>query len=218
MSKSGQYLLFTPTLKEASAIAGTKTIVTKDGFQGILWQDYLIITTGPGKTNAAATVSRYLSTEKYDKSKILVLAGIAGVYQDTPLAVGDVCLIRDDYFADEALFTGDTLIGTDEMGFPVCENNKISCHIIDTALPVCDSNTVSMISGTKKLAHIYQKKTGAWTESMEGASFALAASYFGLKTIQIRAISNYCGDKQEWNAKKALKNLQKAMESLFGQG
>jgi hypothetical protein len=122
-------------------------------------------------------------------------------------------MIRWEFFADEAMLCDGELIGVDEIGFPVCEGNKVKLHTPDWGFEICDSNTVSLIAASPILSDLYHKKTGALLESMEGAPFGLAAGYFSLKAVQIRSISNFTGGKDDWDIKKGISALKEALES-----
>jgi futalosine hydrolase len=128
-------------------------------------------------------------------------------------------MISFDHFVDECLpsFHPPKLTGTHEMGFPICEGNKVEFDTdFGKQLPVFTANTVSMLSATDELASLYQSKTGASVESMEGAAFGLVCDYLNIKAIQIRGISNYCGERknQEWDIKKAIQAIQNVLDLI----
>ena len=208
-----EYTFFVPTVKEAAAIFGSGKITERDGFLYLIDTPHTVVIAGFGKVNAAVTLTKYLY--KNLSYGMPVLMGIAGAYREAGLTTGDIVMIKNDYFVDEALLTDDAIKGTDELGFPVCDSNKTE-FCTPFRLPLCDANTVSLLSGTDYLAQLYQNKTGAAIESMEGAAFALAAASFGIKTAQVRAVSNYCGARknQDWNAGKALTALRNFIVTL----
>jgi len=210
-----KYTFFVPTRKEASAIFGSDSFIQNSGFVCLKDMPYKIIITGFGKVNSAITLTKYLCKNLLGGS-LPILVGIAGAYRETGLAVGDMVMIKNDFFVDEALFLDSEIKGTDELGFPVCENNKTVC-VTPFDLRICDANTVSLLSGTDYLARLYRNKTGASVESMEGAAFALAATSFGIKTAQVRAVSNYCGarEAQNWNLKRAFAALRDFVNDLI---
>ncbi|MDR0454298.1 MAG: hypothetical protein LBH05_05755 [Deferribacteraceae bacterium] len=211
-----KYIFFVPTKKEASSIFRSERFIETDGFIYLKDVPHTVAITGIGKVNAAITLTKYLCKDLLNGS-LPLLIGIAGAYRESGLSVGDVVMVRDDFFADDALLTENTIKSTDELGFPVCEGNKVCCCSASYSLPVCDANTVSLISGTNQLAQLYRNKTGASIESMEGAAFALAAASFGIKTAQVRAVSNYCGarDAQEWDTKRAFVALRNFVNTEF---
>ncbi len=208
------YTFFIPTRKEAASIFGSENFTEEGGFVYLKDMLHTVVIGGLGKVNSAVTLTRYLCANPAGGSTF-VLMGIAGAYKESGLGAGDIVMVKDDYFVDEALLAEDNLKGTHELGFPICDGNKVT---FDTpfGLPACDANTVSLLSGTDYLAGLYHNKTGAFIESMEGAAFALAAVQAGINPIQVRAVSNYCGarDGQCWDTKKAFKSLRKFINNM----
>ncbi|MGA1862686.1 hypothetical protein OWM07_07365 [Deferribacter thermophilus] len=206
-------IIVIPTVNEYNYLFEYQLIEYNSILKYALSDDLLVVISGIGKINTAITIT-YLLNLNIRFNKIL-LAGIAGAYKDTGLKVGDVVSIKEDYFVDEALFHNNTIKMTNEINFPVCKDNKTT-FLIFNSLKVVNANTVSLISGDDKLSELYHKKTNASIESMEGAAFGLVCKKFNVNAYQIRAISNYCGnrEKQMWDVKKALKNLKEVLYSL----
>jgi futalosine hydrolase len=50
---------------------------------------------------------------------------------------------------------------------------------------------------------------------MEGAAFGYVCGKLGVDCVQVRAVSNFCGkrDEQEWNFSKAVNNLKTFFDS-----
>lgn len=199
-----------PTAREAAAVFGSDAVAVRGDFAGLEWQGHFIIFTGMGKANTAAVTASYLAQSC--KNFTPVLAGIAGAYPGGPLKVGDICQVRFDYFADEAEYGAE---GLSDSVLP--DANFIECLTPFNDIPVYDANTVSLLPGTDEMAQMYHSKTGAWLESMEGAAFALACQKAGMPAVQIRAVSNYCGSKENhrWNAKLAARSLQAFLKKLL---
>ncbi|MDR2105358.1 MAG: hypothetical protein LBP51_06360 [Deferribacteraceae bacterium] len=207
------YKIFVPSVKEAKLLFGGN-ISEVDGFTFADYRGSKVIISGVGKTNTALTLTRYLFLNPLPKDTLLLLIGIAGAYAQGGLKIGDVRMIRWEFFADEAMLTDSELIGVDEIGFPVCPGNKVKLYTPDWGFEVCNSNTVSLIAASPLLSELYYKKTGALLESMEGAPFGLAADYFNLRAVQVRSISNFTGAKDEWDIKKGITALKDALDSL----
>ncbi|MCD8492344.1 MAG: hypothetical protein LRY51_10855 [Geovibrio sp.] len=95
-----------------------------------------------------------------------------------------------------------------EEGFPVCENNFTIFEKMPS-LGSAESNTVSLLSSCDLLANIYYNKTNAAVENMEGAPVGLSAVRCGVKAMQVRSVSNYCGERinQEWDIKSAFRSF-----------
>jgi len=199
--------IFVPSIKEARYLFNLDFSMNDKGFYEGYLKNYKIIVSGVSKTNISIA-STYVFTNEAPDAAYLV--GIAGCYKQSHLNIGDVVSVWEDFFVDEGAFVENDLLMLHELGFGICDFNMVSFDtVID--LPAVKSNTVSFLSSKDWLAEIYYNKTAADIENMEGASFGLVCRRFNIKSFQIRAISNYCGDRntQKWNAKKALDNLHK---------
>jgi futalosine hydrolase len=80
-------------------------------------------------------------------------------------------------------------------------------------LPVVDGITVNQVTTQPTRIAQLKKKYGATVESMEGASLHYVGRETGIPFIQIRAISNYVGerDKSKWLLKESIEGLNKAL-------
>ncbi len=216
-------IVFIPTIMEAYAILHKLTSAQKEELQHTqqifypFTDDPTILTpvylTGVGKTNTAITCTKVFLSNNVSSA---VLLGVAGAYRQSQLTQGDVVAVSQEYFVDEAALFDNSLSLTSEIGFPICPNNTVELEVSPTIhtyfsenYELIHSNTVSLLSSNDYLAELYCKKTMTQIENMEGASFALTAKKCGVVPTQIRAISNYCGDrnKQDWQLSKALDAL-----------
>lgn len=205
---------FVPTVAECIKIF--PKIDLNEWKYGIKYGQYQgcdIFISGISKTNIAFSAALIFQTFKIESA---CLIGIAGAYRGSGLNTGDLVSVSKDFFVDEGMLDGKKLSLTSEMGFPICENNCTEFQSISNITSVV-ANTVSWLSSSNILAEIYQKKTGAFIETMEGAAFGLIASKMGVEAFQLRAISNYCGnrDSQDWNIKLAFKALKQATFDLI---
>ncbi len=201
-------VIFIPTEKELKAILG----ITK----GATYRGIDIIVSGIGKTNTAINTTKYFMNSTKENA---LMIGICGSYHGKA-NVGDVVTIKHDYFVDEAsLDDMNTLTTIHEKGHNIANNNCATFNTID-GFTICDSNTVSFIPCIDSISNLYQKKTNAHVENMEGAAFGVATSGFNINAYQLRAVSNYCGDRdnQAWDIKKACKNLKQAIDNIIDRG
>jgi nucleoside phosphorylase len=208
-----KHKIFVPSVKEAKALFGGN-IREEGGFLSAKYRNSDVLISGVGKCNTALNITRWLFLNPQEENTILILIGIAGAYPQGGLKIGDVRMIRWEFFADEALLSEGKLTGVDEIGFPVCPDNRVKLHTPDWGFEICDANTVSLIPATPFLSDLYHNKTGALLEAMEGAAFGLAAAHFNLKAVQFRSISNFTGGEDEWDIKKGISSLKDALESL----
>lgn len=208
MSKN-RNAVFVPSIREAKEIFDNISFrKNKYGLSFAEWNNTRIIITGVGKANAA--FSSCISLIDSDIESV-VLMGICGAYRMSGKKPGDIVCITKDYFADDGLLDS---VGTykllSEMDFPVSEKGNYSEFKAFAGLHEATANTVSFLSGTDKLAEMYCSKTGAAVENMEGAAFGMVCERLNIKAYQVRAVSNFCGErkKQEWNIKKAINALK----------
>lgn len=140
---------------------------------------------GIGAVETATEVARILRNEH----KPILLCGIAGAYNHT-LQKGDVVAVTEERFA--YLSSG-------------YNRSYIATMIVD-GLPMVRSNTVS---------HCSMVADGAEIENMEGAALFALAQAEGVRCGEIRAISNYVGEKRrDWNIELALERLTDTIINL----
>ena len=171
-------------------------------------------TTGIGilaSTYHLTTLSKNLQPD------ILIQAGIAGSF-DKNLHIGEVIVVKQEYCGDLGVLENDRFIDVFDMNL-VEENespfndkalqNPWLSQLNLAHLKEINGVTVNQISTSPERISVLQQKYNCSTESMEGA----ALHYVSLQTktpfIQIRAISNYVGerDKSKWNIKLAIDEL-----------
>lgn len=198
--------IFIPSIREARLIFDCNFELDEYGYYIGKFNDFKIIVSGVSKTNISIVATIYFLKQK---PSVAYLVGIAGCYRYSGVGIGDLVSIRYDYFVDEGMVFEDKIVFLSEMGFPVCKDNRVSfCEY--EKLKIVDSNTVSFLSSSDDIARLYYEKTGASIENMEGASFGLVCSVFGVKSYHIRGVSNYCGNRNEqsWDIKKSTSSLK----------
>lgn len=204
-------LVLIPTRKEADALVPSARFLADGPLETAVAGGVRIVLSGIGKANAS--FAAVLAARLYAPQSIL-LTGICGAYRGAGAEVGDVVCVSHDVFADEALYLGDRLTLVSEMGFPVCPDNRVPFEPV-SGLKAVGANTVSLLSGTDELARLYQEKTGAAVETMEGAAAGLAALKLGIPSAQVRSVSNYCGrrENQQWDIRRAVHTLKSWLEA-----
>jgi len=205
----GKNVVFIPSAKETEKIFENVSFVkNKHGLYSAELSNFDVIVTGIGKSNAAFSSCISLITSDYHT---VYLLGICGAYRNSELRPGDIVCITDDYFADEGLLDSDgeyKLLS--EMGFALNDGRNYSKFNCVEGLNYVIGNTVSFLSGTDETAGLYQSKTKASVENMEGASLGMVCERLHIPAYQVRAVSNFCGDRknQDWDIKKAVDALK----------
>jgi futalosine hydrolase len=172
------------------------------------------VESGVGVLASCYSVSKLIFEQKPD---LIVQAGIAGTF-DHELALGDVVIVKDEVIADS---------GVEEKGgfkdlfdlklqesnlFPFYNNRLINREVEKlNYLQLKEVSGITINEITTRLERIkqYKAKYNPVTETMEGASLHYCCLQAATSFIQIRAISNYIGErnKSKWKFDEACKNL-----------
>ena len=174
---------------------------------------------GVGKTASTFVLTERLQREP--KPELLVLFGVCGVHAGAALEVGDLCLVSVDCLADEGVQT--------ETGFVELEQlllqREFELDLVQTAraaailagVPVVKGSTVSTCSGNDATARDLAERTGAATETMEGAAVALVCRRSSVAMVQLRSVSNRTGNRElgGWDLAAACTSLQGAVRKLI---
>lgn len=182
---------------------------------GVLDSDVVFVTTGIGKTNAAAAAA--LALAEFAPSHVL-LVGIGGAYPGASLEVGSVALAMSETHVDSGVGHGASWEGLDAIGFPLLATDPVSYNRLwfdqrfigrlalelrTKAVPFAttDSMTAEVAHGRWLAA-----RHGVVVESMEGAAVAQVALAFGVPLVEVRGISHVIGvrDKARWDVKSAV--------------
>ncbi len=201
---------------EAKAIAGGGAI---DGAQ--------VVIAGVGRTNAAcATTEAIINAWKRGGIDGVISAGVAGALpQDSDqeaLNVGETIVASSCIYMEEGIITALGFAGMEALGFPLGDFAGNAAPVDDELLDRLSGTfrigpiaTVATCSGTDAAAAEVVRRTGALAEAMEGAAVVHAARRMKVPAIEIRAISNTCGDRarQIWDLPAGLDALGRAVRA-----
>ena len=188
---------------------------------------YDLVITGPGVFNSAHAVTAYL--EKSSPALMLHI-GIAGVFKETGLDIGDIAIATREHYIHTGIQTGTLekeglpfdLIQADFLSrkgmYPFDLDRVDHYHeILSRALAHKNKFrvvkgpfiTVSTITSTLEQAGLLYLAFSPVMEAMEGAACAHVAALYGLPMIEVRAGSNFVGerDKSKWDIDQAIKHL-----------
>ncbi len=181
-----------------------------------------IVTGGIGRTNAAAaTTEGIISRGPFDA---VLSAGVAGALPGSSLSIGDVVVANRCVYAEEGLVTSAGFADMEAMGLALGDFPGNSVPVDELLLGrlrpqfrTAAIATVATCSGTDAAAAEVVHRTGAIAEAMEGAAVVHAARRLGVPAIELRVVSNTCGDRdrQMWNLPEALVALHTAMETAI---
>ena len=188
---------------------------------------FSILIAGVGKANAAANLAIALATQTSPIATVInavVNAGIAGALPLPSTAVlpnGSAIAATGCAFGDEGVITPTGFTGVAAMGFPIWpfHDSPAPCDptLLNHFAPFTDAQapiaTVSTCSGTDAAASAVAARTRARAESMEGAACALVCHTLRIPFLELRTISNACGNRHEnpWNIPLALDRLSRVI-------
>lgn len=172
------------------------------------------IESGVGILSSCFSLSKLIFEQKPD---LIIQAGIAGTF-NTKKTLGEVVIVKEEILAD---------IGVEEDGIfkDIFDINLVSANLfpfsnkrlINSEVEKLNFLQLEAVTGitineiTTRLERIekYKAKYNPAIESMEGASLHYCCLQTSVSFIQIRAISNYIGerDKNKWMFKETFKNL-----------
>ncbi len=203
----------------------TRTGVTV--FSGnIHHKSYDLMITGPGGFNTAHALTVYL---EQSFPGLIVQTGIAGIFKKTGLDIGDVAIATAEH--DIHVGVGTDSIKNDPLPFDLLETFPLSRegrYPFDTNLVQSYYErlsqeltskkirlikglfiTVSTITSSFGAARLLSDVFSPVMEAMEGAASAHIAILYKIPIIEIRAASNFTGerDKTQWDMEKAAKHL-----------
>ena len=186
-----------------------------------LIDDVVIVVSGIGRTNAAAaTTEAIVRNGPFD---LAVNAGVAGALPSGGLSIADTVVATRCVYFEEGLWAPSGFKDIAAMGFALGDfpgnvvpvDEAVLARLTDylSCGPIA---TVATCSGTDEAARLVQQRTGAVAEAMEGAAVVHAAHRLGVGAIEIRAISNTTGNRQQqvWKLDDALAALGSSVRKI----
>ncbi len=174
--------------------------------------------TGVGMLATAVSLTRLVMEEKPD---LIIQAGIAGCF-DTSVALGKVVVVKEESLADMGVEEDDKWkdifdLKLEKSSYHPFERRKLPNTWLPKfnllKLPEVPAITINEISTNKERVQQLIKKYSPVTESMEGAALHYVCREMNIPFIQIRAISNYIGErnKANWKMKEAIDHLNQVL-------
>lgn len=171
-----------------------------------------------GGVGVPATVyhlTKQLNHHHYD---LVIQAGIAGTFNED-LAMCEVVTVQKDCFADLGAVEQNSFQSVQDIGFSNEPEWMLNTNPLLNKLPFkqIKAATVNTVTNNKNIIQTFQQKWNADIESMEGAALHYVCYHQQVNYLQLRSISNVVGvrDKTKWEIKKAIENLNKALQSII---
>ncbi len=181
-----------------------------------------LVRTGVGKANAAGGVARVLDPDQHAG---VISVGIGGVLPGSALGIGDAVCASRSVFSDEGVGTPSGFVSCSEIGFGYFEDGSMGINhdaeVVEWIASVCDAEAtvacVSWGSGEDGCAKGVVARTGAEIEAMEGAACGLVGQRLGVRTGELRVVSNTTGNRegQRWDLDGAFDRLREVLGRLF---
>ncbi|MGC6488943.1 MAG: futalosine hydrolase [Planctomycetota bacterium] len=181
---------------------------------------------GVGKV--AATFGVAEAIRRRANARAVLLFGVAGAFparqrdDAPPVQIGEVAVVTSDRFGDEGVATPDGFLDLGAMKLgdvgPFAADRRLADEARDRlGCPGVRGVTVSTCSGTDETSsRTLVRCRGADVETMEGAAVAYVCRQHELPLLQVRAVSNWTGDRDAggWNLGAAVDAVQRAVRRL----
>jgi futalosine hydrolase len=177
-------------------------------------EDVEVLVTGIGPVEASCALTAALTRSRY---RLVVNAGLAGAF-DGAAAVGEGVVVADDLIeldlesgAPLALPRGARIV--DRAGSDAALVEQLRAK----GFQALHGITVGRVTSSETTAARLTREHGAQVESMEGFAALRAAELAGIAAIELRGVSNRCGERESssWNFAAGLAGLQRIVEALF---
>lgn len=180
-----------------------------------------ILITGPGLTAATWAITHQVHTKR---PELIIQAGVAGCFDNT-ISLGSVLAIRRELVADQVAEEKNQLKTVFDLGlakpnqYPYKKGWLVnqSAFFKKTRLKKVTAISVNEISTSRKRISLYREKYDPVTESMEGAALHYVCLMEKIPFLQLRAVSNYVGErnKRKWELEYSIQQLNKALLTLL---
>jgi futalosine hydrolase len=151
----------------------------------------------------------------------IIQVGIAGCF-DKKIPLGKVFAVKDDFAGDMGVMENKVWkdlfdMKLDKPNDPPYEKKSLPNPWLTQYnllhLPTKKSVTVNTITTEKNKIELFNGRYKAVLESMEGASLHYIGRDLTIPFMQIRAVSNYVGerDKSKWKMQEAIYNLNETL-------
>ena len=169
---------------------------------------------GIGPVEAASALATVLARRKYD---LVVNVGIAGAF-DGAARLGDGVVVIDDVMeldletgAPIALPPGETIVAKAN------SDPELAAQLHAKGFASLRGVTVPRVTSSEATAKRLVRELDAQVETMEGFAALRTAQRAGVRAIELRGISNRCGerDSSNWNFAAGVAGLRRILDAFF---
>ena len=182
-----------------------------------------VLISGVGIPSTMYHLQKRMQQIDYD---FIIQAGIAGTY-NKDIKPGQTVLVKEDSFGDLGMEEKENFTPifesalADKNEFPFTNGWLVNTNGIfnRSSLLSVKAITINKVSDSELQKQQLTKQFNADIESMEGAALHYVCLQENISFIQIRAVSNYVGerDKTKWKMKEAIDSLNAELSKLINQ-
>jgi futalosine hydrolase len=181
-----------------------------------------LLITGIGGTATAYALTRQLALQKPD---LVIQAGIGGSFK-TNLPPESVVFVKEEVFADLGAEENDEIVDIFDLGLAAADEKPFTSRMLVNPnagrwagyqFPLVRGATINCISSTPQQVQRIIDKYDPDVESMEGAALHYVCLQENIDFIQLRAVSNYVGErnKNNWKMKEAIAVLNEQLKRIL---
>jgi futalosine hydrolase len=180
-----------------------------------------VLITGVGLMTSTYALTKAVSLHQ---PGLIIQAGIAGSFS-SQLALTQVVAVKAEVVGDLGVQTAEgfqsllnlNLLNGDIYPWQKGQLLNDDQHLNETGLPLVTGVTINEISTSRERMAYYTHTLGAEIETMEGAALHYVGLMEKVPFIQLRAISNFVGerDKSKWEINKAIGQLNSQLQQLL---
>lgn len=180
-----------------------------------------VLISGIGLTATTYSLSRQL---RIKRPGLVIQAGVGGCF-DPGIPLGSVMAVKQEAIADQSVIELNQLrtlfdlqlVPQDQYPYKKGWLLNKSEVLKKTRLKKVKGISVNEITTSRQKVRFYQETFQPVVESMEGAALHYVCLMEKIPFIQLRAVSNYIAErnKQNWNMKESILNLNQALLKLL---
>jgi futalosine hydrolase len=176
--------------------------------------DVITLTMGIGPVEASCALAEMLGRRPF---RLVVNAGLGGAF-DGAAAIGEGVVVADEAI-ELNLETGSPLALPAWMKIVdrAASDTALVAALRERGFAALHGITVARVTSTDATARRLANELGAQVESMEGFAALRAAQRAGIPAVELRGISNRCGDRSasQWNFAAGIAGLERIVNAFF---
>ena len=178
--------------------------------------------TGVGSTATAYALTRQLL---WRSPEVVIQAGIGGSFKNE-FPPATVAMISEEVFGDQGARQNGEFSDIFDLGLAAADEHPFTNRVLVNphterwskfGLPFVRGATINCISSTPEEVQTIKEKYDPVIESMEGAALHYACLMENIPFIQLRAVSNFVGErnKNNWKMMEAIAALNEKLKRIL---